>query len=321
MHGGFDSHFNHSGTKFLLADSNDNLNIHILPNEINGPSPRGYHSAVYVPMESNSKKRIFQSNQVFIFGGQCCSGGPYDFYNDVYRFDLGTMTWHEVHCSGDIPCHRSQCYSFYYRGHLYVYGGYDGKNIFTDLHTLDLKTMVWEKLNLHGHDRPTGLKGLSPLDFHIYFCRPAGILIGRRLVILSEQYEVEKAAIFTLDLKTLIWRRLRGHFSVNSKGSTMYAPFDPPAIENPTLTLTKGQLLMIGGRIRSPKFVNQPSHLYPWSRIWTISLPKCLDWSQERLLWLACYKNDRDECNLAKCPPHVMYKIIGYVNSNTFYIK
>ena len=48
------------------------------------------------------------------------------------------------------------------------------------------------------------------------------------------------------------------------------------------------------------------------------NLPRKLDWSIERLLWLACYKNnvEHDECFLSQCPPMVVYKIISYINSD-----
>ena len=48
------------------------------------------------------------------------------------------------------------------------------------------------------------------------------------------------------------------------------------------------------------------------------NLPRKLDWSIERLLWLACYKNnvENDECLLSQCPPMIVYKIISYINSD-----
>ena len=48
------------------------------------------------------------------------------------------------------------------------------------------------------------------------------------------------------------------------------------------------------------------------------NLPRKLDWSIERLLWLACYKNnvEKDECLLSQCPPMIVYKIISYINSD-----
>ena len=50
------------------------------------------------------------------------------------------------------------------------------------------------------------------------------------------------------------------------------------------------------------------------------NLRRKLDWSIERLLWLACFKNNvkRDECHLSQCPPMIIYKIISFVNSDIF---
>ncbi len=307
MHGGFDSEFNHSGSRFLYWDeATRSFNLHTLEADSNGPSPRGYHSACYF----NSK--------IITFGGQCCIGGPYVFYDDVHCLDLATSKWTQFQTSGQSPSPRSQCFAFIYKNGFYVFGGYDGKNIFIDLHRLDLTTLQWNKLETNGTGRgPLGLRGLSPLDFHIYFCRPAGCVIGKHLVILAENYETASAAVYSLNLKSLEWRKLSGRHSnhiVKKNKEKIKLPFDPPARGNPTLTRCGQKLFMIGGHVRS---AGREDH-----RVWSLTLPQGLDWPRERLLWLACYKNDpRGECLLAKCPPHVIYKIIGYANSNAFYMK
>ena len=312
MHGGFDSEFNHSGTRFLIVQGN-NFTLRTVCSDYRGPSPRGYHSAVYCPTAKTSDGE--KSNCVYTFGGQCCLGGPYTFFNDVHQLDLKQMSWQLVNCSGTPPSPRSQSFCFIYNGCMYVYGGYNGTNLFTDLHKLDLATKTWHKINTKGNP-PSGLKGLSPLDFHIYFCQPQGVLLGKTLVLVSESYSNFTFTIFTLNLKTLTWRHLRGksgfHQSKNQKVKTP-VPFDPPARGNPTVTLLKGDLILLGGHPRDPIKKNSTD-----SRIWRISLPKSMPWEAERLLWLACYKNNRDECLLAKCPPVVIYHIIGFVNSNTF---
>ena len=233
---------------------------------------------------------------------------------------MPTLTWTRLDCSGDeAPSPRSQCFCFIYKRGFFVYGGYDGKNIFTDLHRLDLDTLTWSKVMTEGagSDRPLGLRGLSPLDFHIYFCRPAGAVIGRRLVILTEQYETGKSAVFTLDMRSLKWRRLFGRhpdqYRQRHKMKFVWPSFDPPARGNPTLTQYGDRLIMIGGHARNAGLED--------GHIWSIALPKTMDWKCERLLWLACYKNNRAECLLANCPPHVIYKIIGYINANSFYFN
>ena len=89
--------------------------------------------------------------------------------------------------------------------------------------------------------------------------------------------------------------------------------FDPSPRASPTLSLSNGRLLAIG----AGREAKGPAG----ATVWQAELPTSLDWERERLLWLACFKNSRAECHLANCPPHVIYKIIGYVNCNTFYIS
>ncbi len=344
MHGGFDSEYNHSSTRFLSISSSTSSSSSVSIRQLSsdhdrfGPSPRGYHAAIYV--EGNSH----EDNFVYTFGGQCCSGGPYEFYSDVHRLNLRTLRWEPVECAGGdrTPSPRSQCHAFARGGAIFVYGGYDGHSIMTDLHRLDLETKRWKKVETRGTG-PTGLKGLSPLDFHIYFCRPSGtfcilhcshkdmtmfgyflgLVVGKRLLLLTEDYERSTAAAFDLNLNTMEWTRLAGT-SGSLVRSTVVSPsvppviqFDPPARGSPTLTLVgKGHLVLVGGHPRDADSGD------PEGRVWRLNPPRCLDWRRERLLWLACLKNrPEDGCLLARCPPHVIYKIIGFVNAGAFCFK
>ena len=79
-------------------------------------------------------------------------------------------------------------------------------------------------------------------------------------------------------------------------------PFDPPARSSPTLALSGGRLFAIGSDAK------EGAGRGPGATVWQAILPTALDWGRERLLWLACLKNSRAECHLAKCPPHIIYK-------------
>ena len=117
--------------------------VPVLVSNIQGPSPRGYHSAA-LSLEVGGEKAIY------VFGGQCCVGGPYEYYNDVYRFNLETNHWEFIETYDEPlngkpqrPHPRSQSFSFVKNGYLYVYGGYDGHNIFADMYRLELSTRTW----------------------------------------------------------------------------------------------------------------------------------------------------------------------------------
>ena len=103
MHGGLDNSWNHSSTRFYVPSSRS---LKSLCSDT-GPSPRGYHTALYVPKDvANQTRRISSScssSCVLTFGGQCCVGGPYQFMNDVWRLELKELTWSRVECRGTLP--------------------------------------------------------------------------------------------------------------------------------------------------------------------------------------------------------------------------
>ena len=76
MHGGFSATNNHGQTILFQIHSISKCPVPVLVSNVQGPSPRGYHSAAL---------SLDGERAVYVFGGQCCIGGPYEYYNDVYR--------------------------------------------------------------------------------------------------------------------------------------------------------------------------------------------------------------------------------------------
>ena len=95
-----------------------------------------------------------------------------NFSNRVFRFDLTKGSWKELNTKGiseeSIPSPRSQSYCFIRKRQLYVYGGYDGQNIFSDLHCLDLNTLEWQLLDTDKSSRPKEYKGNCTIHEIIY---------------------------------------------------------------------------------------------------------------------------------------------------------
>ena len=214
---------------------------------------------------------------------------------------------------------------------MYVYGGYNGTTIFSDLHKLDLNTLTWSRVQTVGRG-PQGMAGLTTLDYRIYPCRSCALVIGNKLVLLVEEYETTTSAIFTLHLRSMRWARLKGTLRCEAATAVgtktpkttqllslpKHIPFNPAAKGNPSMLMMGKNLYVIGGDYRSHDHRNPRD---PRIHIWQLSLPRVMDWEQERILWIACFKNDRTSCQLAKCPPHIIYDIIGYVNGNAFCVK
>ena len=111
---------------------------------------------------------------MYTFGGQSCKGGKHSFFSDVHRLNLRTLVWESVApTAGRGPSARSQSLAFVYDDFVYVYGGYDGSTVHSDLHRLGLKTRRWEALATKG-ERPDVLKGLVMRKYAVHFCKPAG---------------------------------------------------------------------------------------------------------------------------------------------------
>ena len=111
---------------------------------------------------------------VYLFGGQeDWRGTDYEkwhdpknnFSNRLFRQDLKTGTWKELHTQGagnklmNIPSPRSQSFCFVRKDQLYIYGGYNGSNLFSDLYRLDLRTLEWNMVKTPSTCRPKELAG------------------------------------------------------------------------------------------------------------------------------------------------------------------
>lgn len=76
LHGGFSVTHNYGQTILFEINHVSKCPVPVLVSNVQGPTPRGYHSAAL----STQGERA-----VYVFGGQCCIGGPYEYFNDVYR--------------------------------------------------------------------------------------------------------------------------------------------------------------------------------------------------------------------------------------------
>ena len=65
LHGGFSATHNYGQTILCQMNATSKCPVPVLVSNVQGPSPRGYHSAV---LSLEGEKAIY------IFGGQCCIG-------------------------------------------------------------------------------------------------------------------------------------------------------------------------------------------------------------------------------------------------------
>uniref|UniRef100_A0A1D1XJC7 Acyl-CoA-binding domain-containing protein 5 n=1 Tax=Anthurium amnicola TaxID=1678845 RepID=A0A1D1XJC7_9ARAE len=83
-------------------------------------------------------------NKIIVLGGEDAS----DCYlSDVHMLDTDTMVWKELNTSGQMPAPRAGHSTVALGRNLIVFGGFtDHRNLYDDLHVLNLDTGVWNKV-------------------------------------------------------------------------------------------------------------------------------------------------------------------------------
>ncbi|KAG6487508.1 hypothetical protein ZIOFF_056095 [Zingiber officinale] len=88
-------------------------------------------------------------NVLILFGGEDMKGRK---LNDLYMFDLKSLSWLPLHYKGAGPSARSNHVAALYEDKLlFVYGGQSKSKILRDFYSLDFETMIWSRVKVHGH--------------------------------------------------------------------------------------------------------------------------------------------------------------------------
>jgi len=156
--GGWDGRSQYLDVYLYKAEKNE---LSLLDVSEGGPSPRAGHSVVGI------------GDTMLLFGGACCEGGPYTFYNDLYLLDLPTLTWKEIEIKGDKPAPRAQHTALCMGHYLLIIGGYNGDSLLSDIWLLDLKNTTssqWQQLKLSKSSpskSPSPETGLQKSNFRV----------------------------------------------------------------------------------------------------------------------------------------------------------
>ena len=157
--------------------------------------------------------------------------------------------------------------------------------------------------------------------------KPLVAINGKDLFVVEENFE-----LFQLDLNRNIWNELPSNISItepelkNSPTKSISSSFPTHLSERKRLAQylksRRGASLVISDKTLYVTGGEDQNSNNEQLIISCYNLPRKLEWSSERLLWLACFKNTvgRDKCLLSQCPPMIIYKIISYINSDIFMI-
>ncbi|WOL16461.1 acyl-CoA-binding domain-containing protein 4 [Canna indica] len=109
-----------------------------------------------VPVSRSGHAVLIAGTALILFGGEDVKGRK---LNDLFMFDLKSLTWLPLHYKGTGPCARSNHVAALYEDKLlFIFGGQSKSRILNDLYCLDFETMIWSRVKVHGH-RPSPRAG------------------------------------------------------------------------------------------------------------------------------------------------------------------
>ncbi|VFQ79232.1 unnamed protein product [Cuscuta campestris] len=106
-----------------------------------------------VPLARSGHTVVRASTVLILFGGEDSKRRK---LNDLHMFDLKSMTWLPLHCTGAVPPARSNHVATLYDDKLlFIFGGTSKSRTLNDLHSLDFEAMVWSRMKIRGfHPSP-----------------------------------------------------------------------------------------------------------------------------------------------------------------------
>eukprot|EP00747_Dinoflagellata_sp_TGD_P219909 gnl/TRDRNA2_/TRDRNA2_91936_c0_seq1.p1 gnl/TRDRNA2_/TRDRNA2_91936_c0~~gnl/TRDRNA2_/TRDRNA2_91936_c0_seq1.p1 ORF type:complete len:423 (+),score=39.85 gnl/TRDRNA2_/TRDRNA2_91936_c0_seq1:2-1270(+) len=235
--GGFDSQCNH-GDAWLLDPGTVTFHQPCRRRR-RLPVHGAYHSLVF----------DIERQEALLFGGQCCRGGPYEFYNQVFfasfalsDSDRHEERWRELAVAGSKPAPRAQHMAVMVGAHMLIYGGADARSGFRDVWTLSLDRaeVAWTELRAAGGPPPSIDTSLTPRDFRVQSCRPFVSVHGHSLLVLARD-ERTRLGLFIFDLHSRQWHAVSTRRAPRWLGN--FAAWSAPV----AAASTSCELLVFGG--------------------------------------------------------------------------
>lgn len=100
-----------------------------------------------LPKPRSGAKGAAYNGGLYFFGGYTKKDGEY--FSDFYRFNIGSLEWQRLG-AGRLPAPRADHSLVLFESSLYIFGGYDGKAKYSDMHAYSLTTYQWEEIHATG---------------------------------------------------------------------------------------------------------------------------------------------------------------------------
>ncbi|GAV73151.1 Kelch_2 domain-containing protein/Kelch_4 domain-containing protein [Cephalotus follicularis] len=106
-----------------------------------------------IPVARSGHTVVRASSVLILFGGEDTKRRK---LNDLHMFDLKSLTWLPLHCTGTGPSPRANHVAALYDDKiLYIFGGAAKSRTLNDLYSLDFETMIWSRIKIKGfHPSP-----------------------------------------------------------------------------------------------------------------------------------------------------------------------
>lgn len=106
-----------------------------------------------IPISRSGHTVVRASSVLILFGGEDAKKRK---LSDLHMFDLKSLTWLPLHCTGTGPSPRSNHVAALYDDKtLFIFGGASKSKSLNDLYSLDFETMVWSRIKIRGfHPSP-----------------------------------------------------------------------------------------------------------------------------------------------------------------------
>ncbi|XP_059632689.1 acyl-CoA-binding domain-containing protein 6 isoform X2 [Cornus florida] len=101
-----------------------------------------------IPVARSGHTIVKASSVLILFGGEDAKRRK---LNDLHMFDLKSLTWLPLHCTGPGPSPRSNHVAALYDDKmLLIFGGASKSRTLNDLYSLDFETMIWSRIKKRG---------------------------------------------------------------------------------------------------------------------------------------------------------------------------
>lgn len=199
----------------------------VCPNDAlgtNTPEPRDSHACVRI------------GNNMYIFGG---SNGENPL-NDMFAFNLVSKTWIKIETTGEIPSPREGHSGVaLHDRYFFIFGGWDGKNIFQNCYLFDYITKKWKMIEYVPGTEPLPRESHSCalLQDNIYIFGGQGCSIKKKDTYYNDLFKFKINIDKSLERVTGVWERL----------SSKNGMYPSPRTSHSIAAYKDSYLIVIGG--------------------------------------------------------------------------